>query len=95
MGDDPYHITTTMRRITLQDLHIDLERVNEIHKSRHPGKDQDTVGVIILIRHTGKGYTLALISNRPAKDFPDSNAPILPKREMSAYLQGIIAGASL
>lgn len=81
-----------MRSITLQDIKIDLDRLNEAYFSRHPAPE----GKIILIHHAGQGYRLCLMRERtPHMDFPNSGTPILPKREISMLIAGILAGLNL
>lgn len=70
------------------DLNIELSRLNEALKIKHPAH-----ATIMLVKHTGRGYTLCASGHGYSNQFPAS-ARIAPykTREMHIYLQGLTAG---
>jgi len=94
MGNDCRYITTHMsQRITRQDLQITTDRINESFKAKWP-----LAATLTLIRYQGRGYEVRMIGEMHYnKPFPlyQFRPLILTTREMSIYLDGILAGLSL
>lgn len=89
-GNDEYATTTNMSRIKTSkaDLNIELNRLNDALKAKWPAH-----ATIMLIKQTGRGYTLCASGHGHSSQFPGS-APIAPMktREMHIYLMGLTAG---
>ena len=94
MGNDLSYITTHMsHRITRQDLQITIDQINESFKAEWPN-----AATLTLIRYQGRGYEVRMIGqNNYNEPFPHFRfrPMILKTREMSIFLDGILAGFSL
>jgi hypothetical protein len=76
-------------RITRSELQITLDRINEAFKAKWP-----SAATLTLVRYQGRGYELRAVGENFNKPF-DSAPSLLNTREMSVYLDGILAGLSL
>ena len=76
-------------RITRKELQITLDRINESFKTKWP-----SAATITLIRYQGRGYELRAIGENFNKSMHGAPS-LLNTREMSIYLDGILAGLSL
>lgn len=94
MGNDPSHITTHMsQRITRQDLQIAIDQINESFKAKWP-----LAATLTLVRYQGRGYEVRVIGRADFNEpFPRHRfrPMILKSREMSIFLDGVLAGQSL
>jgi len=89
MGNDSRYITPMPYRITRSELQITLDRINEAFKAKWP-----SAATLTLVRYQGRGYELRAVGENFNKPF-DSAPSLLNTREMSVYLDGILAGLSL
>lgn len=80
------------QRITRQDLQITIDRINESFKAKWPN-----AATLTLIRYQGRGYEVRAVGENFNKQFPPHSfrPMILQTREMSAFLDGVLAGLSL
>lgn len=76
-------------RITRKELQITLDRINEAFKIKWP-----SAATITLVRYQGRGYELRAIGEGFDKSMHGAPS-LLSTREMSIYLDGILAGLSL
>jgi ABC-type uncharacterized transport system permease subunit len=76
-------------RITRSELQITLDRINEAFKAKWP-----SAATLTLVRYQGRGYELRAVGENFNKSMHGAPS-LLNTREMSIYLDGILAGLSL